>query len=143
VVLMHMQGEGGAMSAQPRYGDVTAEVTAYLAERAQAAMTAGVAREAIWLDPGVGFGKTTEHSLELLGHLDRLTSLGFKTLLGVSRKRFIRGVDPSAERATDRLGGSIAGALIGAEAGVSALRVHDVRETAQALKVWAATRGAS
>lgn len=140
VVLMHMQGQGGVMSADPAYDDVVAEVAAYLADRAQAALAAGVAGDAIWLDPGIGFGKTTGHSLALLRHLDRITALGFKTLLGVSRKRFIQAVDPSAERATDRLGGSIACAVIGAEAGVHAVRVHDVGQTAQALKVWAAVK---
>jgi dihydropteroate synthase len=142
VMLMHLQGQGGVMSAQPAYNDVVAEVTDYLAARAQAAIAAGVERDAIWLDPGIGFGKTTEHSLALMAHLKRVTALGFKTLLGVSRKRFIQAVDPSAETAADRLGGSLACALIGAEAGVSAVRVHDVRETVQALKVWAAVRGA-
>jgi dihydropteroate synthase len=140
VVLMHMQGQGGVMSAHPAYDDVVGEVTGYLASRAQAAITAGVAADAIWLDPGIGFGKTTEHSLALLAGLDRLTALGFNTLLGVSRKRFIQAIDPMAEQASDRLGGSIACALMGAEAGVSAVRVHDVNQTVQALKVWAAVR---
>jgi dihydropteroate synthase len=138
VVLMHMQGQGGVMSAHPVYGDVVGEVSTYLAARAAAALAAGVAADAIWLDPGIGFGKTTEHSLALIARLDRLTALGFKTLLGVSRKRFIQAIDPVAEKAVHRLGGSIACALIGAAAGVSAVRVHDVRETVQALKVWAA-----
>ena len=105
-------------------------------------MAAGVKREAIWLDPGVGFGKSTAHSLALMAHLDRLTGLGFKTLLGVSRKRFIQAVDPTAVQAVDRLGGSLACAVIGAEADVDAVRVHDVRETVQALKVWAAVKDA-
>ena len=130
------------MSADPTYDDVVVEVTGYLADRAKAAMAAGVAGDAIWLDPGIGFGKTTAHSLALLAHLDRVTALGFKTLLGVSRKRFIQALDPSAEKAVDRMGGSIACAVIGAEAGVDAVRVHDVGETAQALKVWAAVQGA-
>jgi dihydropteroate synthase len=142
VVLMHMQGERGFMSAEPAYGDVAAEVADYLAERARAAMAAGVAGDAIWLDPGIGFGKTAAHNLTLLANLDRVTALGFKTLLGVSRKRFIQTVDPSAEKADDRLGGSIACAVIGAQAGVSAVRVHDVRQTVQALKVWAAVKDA-
>jgi dihydropteroate synthase len=142
VMLMHLQGQGGVMSAHPAYDDVVAEVTDYLADRAQAAIAAGVERDAIWLDPGIGFGKTAEHSLALMAHLGRVTALGFKTLLGVSRKRFIQTIDPSAETAVDRLGGSLACALIGAEAGVSAVRVHDVRDTVQALKVWAAVRGA-
>lgn len=140
VVLMHMQGEPGTMQRSPHYDDVTGEVKAQLMGRAEAAMAAGVRREAIWLDPGIGFGKTLEHNLALLRDLQPLGALGFRILLGVSRKSFIRAIDPSAEKAADRLGGSIACAMIGAEAGVTAVRVHDVRETAQALKVWAAVR---
>jgi dihydropteroate synthase len=141
VILMHMQGEPGTMQHNPIYADVVGEVAAFLAKRAEAAMAAGVKRESIWLDPGIGFGKTLEHNLDLLAHLDRLKTLDFRTVLGVSRKRFLRAIDPAAVEAGDRLGGSIAGALIGADAGMDALRVHDVRETAQALTTWAAVRG--
>jgi dihydropteroate synthase len=141
VVLMHMQGEPGTMQQNPHYADVTEEVRSHLLARAEAAMEAGVRPDAIWLDPGIGFGKTLEHNLALLRDLPALGALGFRTLLGVSRKSFIRAVDPAAIQAVDRLGGSIACALIGADAGVGAVRVHDVRETAQALKVWAAVRG--
>lgn len=138
VVLMHMQGEPRTMQAEPRYDDVVAEVAAFLAGRAEAAMAAGVARERIWLDPGVGFGKhMIHHNLPLLAGLETIVALGFPVLLGVSRKAFIGALDDSA-KAGDRLGGSIAGALAGAAAGVAAVRVHDVRETVQALKVWAA-----
>ncbi len=143
VALMHMQGDPRTMQADPHYDDVVAEVTAFLAARAEAAMAAGVKREAIWLDPGIGFGKDKagqppEHNLALLTNLDRIVALGFPVLLGVSRKRFIRAIDPAATDAADRLGGSLAAALWGASQGVAALRVHDVRETVQALKVWAA-----
>ena len=138
VVLMHMRGTPLTMLSQARYDDVTAEVTAFLCERAEAAMAAGVARGKIWLDPGLGFAKTAEHSLTLLRNLDRIVALGFPVLLGASRKSYLKAVDPSAASADDRLGGSIATALIGAQAGVAAVRVHDVRETAQALAVWAA-----
>jgi dihydropteroate synthase len=138
VVLMHMQGEPRTMQSEPRYDDVVAEVAAFLAARAEAAMAAGVAREKIWLDPGVGFGKhMTRHNLPLLAGLERIVALGFPVLLGVSRKSFIGRLDDGAA-ADQRLGGSIAGALWGAAAGVAAVRVHDVRETAQALRVWAA-----
>jgi dihydropteroate synthase len=137
VVLMHMQGEPGTMQAEPRYDDVVAEVAAFLAGRAQAAQAAGVARERIWLDPGVGFGKhMIRHNLPLLAGLDRIVALGFPVLLGVSRKSFIGAVDGGGVPADRRLGGSIAGALWGAAAGVAAVRVHDVRETVQALRVW-------
>jgi dihydropteroate synthase len=138
VVLMHMQGEPGTMQAEPHYGDVVEEVAAFLARRAAAAMAAGVAQDRIWLDPGVGFGKhRIRHNLPLIAGLDRIVALGFPVLLGVSRKSFIGALDDGAA-ADQRLGGSIAGALAGAAAGVAAVRVHDVRETVQALRVWQA-----
>jgi len=138
VVLMHMQGEPRTMQAEPRYADVAAEVAEFLNARAEAAMAAGVAREKIWLDPGVGFGKhITGHNLPLLAGLDRIVALGFPVLLGVSRKSFIGALSGGAGPEA-RLGGSIAGALWGAAAGVAAVRVHDVRETVQALTVWRA-----
>jgi len=138
VVLMHMQGEPGTMQAEPRYDDVVAEVAQFLAARAEAAMAAGVARDRIWLDPGIGFGKhPTRHNLPLLAGLDRIVALGFPVLLGASRKAFIGALDGGAG-ADRRLGGSIAAALAGASAGVAAVRVHDVRETVQALAVQAA-----
>jgi dihydropteroate synthase len=140
VVLMHMRGEPGTMQHNPVYADVVGEVAAFLGARAETAMAAGVRREAIWLDPGIGFGKTLEHNLDLLAHLDRLKALGLRTVLGVSRKRFLRAIDPTATDAADRLGGSLAAALTGAQAGMDALRVHDVRETVQALQVWDAIR---
>ena len=143
VILMHMQGEPQTMQLDPRYDDVVAEVCAFLAGRAEAAMKAGVAQGNIWLDPGIGFGKTTEHNLKLLAHLDQLAALGFPLVLGVSRKRFIRAIDPAGEDASDRLGGSLAGVLWGAAHGVAALRVHDVLPTVQALKVWTAISEAS
>ena len=139
VVLMHMKGEPATMQAEPTYDDVVTEVCAFLAARAQAAMAAGVARERIWLDPGVGFGKhMTRHNLPLLRGLEAVVSLGFPVLLGVSRKSFIGAVDGGGRGPDARLGGSIAGALWGAQAGVAAVRVHDVRETVQALRVWTA-----
>lgn len=138
VVLMHMQGEPRTMQAEPRYDDVVAEVAAFLFARAEAAMVAGVARGKIWLDPGIGFGKDPlRHNLPLLAGLDRIVALGFPVLLGASRKAFIGALDPGAT-VDQRLGGSIAAALAGASAGVAAVRVHDVRETVQALTVQAA-----
>jgi dihydropteroate synthase len=137
VVLMHMQGEPQTMQAEPHYDDVVAEVAGFLAGRAEAAMAAGVARARIWLDPGVGFGKhMIRHNLPLLAGLERIVGLGFPVLLGVSRKSFIGALDGGGRDADERLGGSIAGALWGAAAGVAAVRVHDVRETVQALRVW-------
>ena len=138
VVLMHMLGEPGTMQDAPRYDDVAGEVEAFLLARAAIAMAAGVAREKIWLDPGVGFGKTLDHNLALLRALPRLVALGFPVVLGASRKRFIAAIDPAATDPADRLGGSLAVALEGARAGVAAVRVHDVAETRQALAVQAA-----
>ena len=146
VCLMHMQGDPRTMQQDPRYDDVVEEVTAFLLQRIQAAAEAGVGGDRLWLDPGIGFGKDKgmvadawpTHNLELLRRLDRLVGTGFPVLLGVSRKRFIRTIDATAVEASDRLGGSLAGALWGAAQGVAAVRVHDVRETVQALEVWAA-----
>ncbi len=138
VVLMHMQGEPRSMQVEPRYDDVLAEVGDYLLARAEAAMAAGVDRNRITLDPGIGFGKTMEHNLALIAGLGQLGVHGFPVLLGASRKRMIRNIDPSATEATDRLGGSIALALEGARRGAAIVRVHDVRETVQALAVQAA-----
>ena len=138
VVLMHMQGEPATMQRDPRYEDVVAEVVAWLAARADVAVAAGVARERIWLDPGIGFGKTLAHNLALLGALDRLVALGFPVVLGASRKGMIRRLDPTADDPLDRLGGSLAMAVAGARSGCAMVRVHDVRETVQALKVMAA-----
>jgi dihydropteroate synthase len=133
VVLSHMQGDPASMQNAPHYDDVVAEVSQSLLARAQVAMTAGVRKERIWLDPGIGFGKTLAHNLQLLAGLDRLVGLGFPVLLGASRKGFIRAVDPAAASADNRLGGSLAAALAGAAAGVAMVRVHDVAETVQAL----------
>ena len=142
VVIMHMKGEPRTMQAQPEYQDVVAEVVGWLSERAEAAMAAGVARDKIWLDPGIGFGKTLAHNLALTAHLDRLIGLGFPVLYAASRKRTIAAIDPSASDPADRLGGSLALALEGARRGARMVRVHDVRETVQALKVWEAVEAA-
>ena len=146
VCLMHMQGDPRTMQQDPRYDDVVEEVMGFMFDRIQTAAEAGVAGDRIWLDPGIGFGKDKgtaadawpTHNLELLRRLDRMVGTGFPVLLGVSRKRFIRTIDETAVQASDRLGGSLAGALWGSAQGVAAIRVHDVRETVQALKVWAA-----
>jgi len=143
VVLMHMKGAPKTMQDDPRYDDVVAEVVAYLAARAEAALAAGVAGEKIWLDPGIGFAKTTEHNLTLTARLEALVELGFPVLYAASRKRTIQGVDATAVAATDRLGGSLALALEGARRGARMVRVHDVRETVQALKVQAAVANAA
>ncbi|WBQ10128.1 dihydropteroate synthase [Hyphomonadaceae bacterium ML37] len=138
VCLMHMQGEPRTMQDAPRYDDVVTDVARFLGQRAGAAMAAGVAREHILLDPGIGFGKTLAHNLALLGALEHFAGLGLPILVGASRKRFIAGIDPTATEPADRLGGSLAVALHAARAGVAMVRVHDVRETVQALDVQAA-----
>jgi dihydropteroate synthase len=140
---MHMLGEPGTMQVEPRYDDVTAEVAAFLADRAAAAITAGVSREAIWLDPGIGFGKTVTHNLTLLAGLEAIVALGFPVVLGVSRKRFISALDPATADADHRLGGSLAAGLAGVAKGAGILRVHDVRQTVQALAVASAIEAAS
>ena len=142
VVLMHMKGEPRTMQDAPAYADVVAEVAAWLLARAKAAMAAGVARERIWLDPGIGFGKMAAHNLALTAHLDRLAATGFPILYGASRKRTIQSIDPTATDAGDRLGGSLALALEAGRRGASIVRVHDVRETVQALAVQAAVGAA-
>ncbi len=114
VVLMHMQVEPGTMQAAPRYGDVVAEVAAFLALRADAAVAAGVARDRIWLDPGFGFGKTPAHNLALIRNLPTLAALGFPVLVGASRKSSIVRIAGDGADEAHRLGGSIALALAAA-----------------------------
>jgi dihydropteroate synthase len=135
VVLMHMRGEPRTMQTAPRYDEVVSEVADFLVARAEAAMAAGVAREKIWLDPGIGFGKTAEHSLTLLRHLGRIVALGYPVLVGVSRKSSIARIAGDRSTEDQRLGGSIAAALAAARAGAAMVRVHDVTETRQALAV--------
>ncbi len=136
VVLMHMRGNPQTMQGRPQYKNVTGEVMSYLKSRVSAAVKAGVEREKIILDPGIGFGKRLEDNLDLLQHLDDFHMLGRPLLLGASRKSFIGEIDGSA--VGERLGGSIASALWAASMGASIIRVHDVKETVQALKVWQA-----
>ncbi|HWF78032.1 MAG TPA: dihydropteroate synthase [Caulobacteraceae bacterium] len=138
VVLMHMQGEPRTMQKQPRYDDVVAEVAAFLAVRAEAAIAAGVAREHIWVDPGFGFGKTPAHNLDLVRGLPQIAALGFRVVFGASRKSSIPKIAGDRSGAEQRLGGSIALALAAAKGGAAMLRVHDVAETRQALAVAAA-----
>ena len=142
VILMHMQGEPRTMQVDPRYDDVEAEVTGFLLDRSRAAEAGGVARERLWLDPGLGFGKTVQHNLVLIAGLRGLVAKGYPVLLAASRKRFIAALDPSQTEPDQRLGGSIAAMLAGAQAGCAMVRVHDVAASVQALKVWAAIRQA-
>jgi dihydropteroate synthase len=139
LVLMHMQGEPRTMQERPVYEDVVDDVKAFLAERLAVAVAAGVAEERVWLDPGIGFGKTLEHNLELLRRLGELGELGRPLVIGASRKSFIGKVDGSA--VDERLGGTIASSVIAAAEGADVLRVHDVAEVAQAIKVSTAVLG--
>jgi dihydropteroate synthase len=139
LVLMHMQGDPRTMQADPTYDDVVEDVKAFLAERLEAALAAGVEEGLVWLDPGIGFGKTLEHNLELLRRLGELRELGRPLVIGTSRKSFIGKVDGSA--VDDRLGGTIASTVLAAVEGAEVLRVHDVGEMAQALKVAGAILG--
>jgi dihydropteroate synthase len=134
VVLMHMLGDPRTMQNDPHYDDVVAEVIAFLRERVAAAEAKGV--EDIWVDPGIGFGKTLAHNLALLNAIGRMRDeIGKPIIIGASRKSFIAKIDPKSEAGAGRLGGSIAAALQAAQAGTDMLRVHDVAETVQALKV--------
>jgi dihydropteroate synthase len=141
VVLMHMQGEPRTMQVEPHYDDVVAEVIAYLRARVIEADARGV--DDIWVDPGIGFGKTVAHNLALLNAVGRIgRETGRPVVIGASRKRFIASIDERARDASkDRLGGSVAAALIATQNGAAMVRVHDVAETVQALKLWRATRG--
>jgi dihydropteroate synthase len=139
VVLMHMLGNPRTMQENPTYGDVVDEVKAFLAERLQAAVEAGIAEQRVWLDPGIGFGKTAAHNLELLRRLGELRELGRPLVVGASRKSFIGRIDGSA--ASERLGGTIAASILAAAEGAEVLRVHDVAEVGQALAVTTAILG--
>jgi dihydropteroate synthase len=139
VVLMHMRGEPRTMQDDPRYDDVVAEVKGFLAERLDYAVAAGIAAEDVWLDPGIGFGKTAAHNMELLRRLRELGDLGRPLVVGTSRKSFIGRVDGSL--AGERLGGTIASSVLAAAEGAAVLRVHDVAEVGQALAVTAAILG--
>lgn len=137
--LMHMQGEPRTMQDAPRYGDVVAEVRAFLASRAAACAAAGIARDRLVVDPGFGFGKTLEHNLALLAALPRLAADGLPLLVGLSRKRMIGALTGRADG--ERLAGSLAAAIVAAGRGARIIRAHDVRETVDALAVVAAAGG--
>lgn len=133
VVAMHMLGDPKTMQQHPRYSDVVGEVRAFLAERVKVLETAGVASDAIAIDPGLGFGKRLEHNLTLLRGLDRLVELGHPVVVGVSRKSFIEklaGGEPG-----ERLSGSLAAATLAVSKGAHVIRAHDVRETVRAMRV--------
>jgi dihydropteroate synthase len=138
VVLMHMQGTPQTMQAQPRYDDVVREVREFLAERIEFAVAHGIGREQIAIDPGIGFGKTVEHNLELLNRLEELRMLGCPVLVGASRKSFIGRI--TGREPGGRLAGSLAVAGWAAARGARILRVHDVAETRDVVRLIEAIR---
>ena len=134
VCLMHMQGEPRTMQAEPRYADVVTEVRDFLVGRAQACEAAGIARARIVIDPGFGFGKTVAHNLALLRGLRVLAETGYPVLAGLSRKSMLGGF--AGRDVNERAAASVAAALAAVARGAGIVRVHDVRETVDALKVW-------
>jgi dihydropteroate synthase len=138
VCLMHMQGAPRTMQVNPSYGDVVAEVSAFLRERAQAVEAAGVARGRIVIDPGFGFGKKAGHNLELLRRLGEIASLGYPVLAGLSRKSTLGAI--TGRPPSERTAASVAAALLAVEGGARIVRVHDVAATKDALAIWSAVR---
>ncbi len=141
VVLMHMLGTPRTMQDDPRYGDVVAEILEFLARRVAVAEGAGISRDRIWIDPGIGFGKTVEHNLTLLAATDRFAATGLRVMVGPSRKGFIGKLDGGAPE-RDRTGGTIAACLAASDGGAGMVRVHDVAPVSQAIKVSRAIDGA-
>ena len=136
VILMHAQGTPETMQDAPSYVDPVADILSWLEQRIDAVCAVGVERSAITLDPGIGFGKRQSDNLAIFKHLERFKALGCPILMGASRKSFIGRIDGSS--ADDRIGGSIAAALWSVKMGASILRVHDVAQTVQAVRVWEA-----
>lgn len=137
VYLMHMQGNPQSMQDNPFYNNVLDDVLHYLKERLDACIGAGIKQDNIILDPGIGFGKSLEHNLLLLRNISKFHELGCEILLGTSRKRFIAALS-HGEPPEDRIGGSLSSVIWGASQGVQIVRVHDVKETVQALKTYKA-----
>lgn len=134
VCLMHKQGNPQTMQQQPQYDDVVAEVGAFLCARIAAAEAGGIAHERIVIDPGFGFGKTLAHNLDLLRHLDKLREPGVPVLAGLSRKSMLGAI--TGQDVDHRVSASVAAALIAVQRGAAIVRVHDVRETVDTLKIW-------
>jgi dihydropteroate synthase len=135
--LMHMLGEPRTMQQDPRYDDVVSDVKAFLEERLAAATNAGIAEDKVQLDPGIGFGKTLQHNLQLLARLDEIAAIGRPVVLGTSRKSFLGKL--TGRDVTERIYGTVATCVLGYERGARVFRVHDVAAVEDALKVTAAT----
>lgn len=142
VILMHMQGAPRTMQAAPHYEDVVAEVEAFLLARAEAVIKAGVGRDRIWIDPGIGFGKSLDHNLDLIRATRRLSGHGFPLVMAASNKRFIADLEDrlrrNASEPDQRTGGTVAVHLWAALQGAAMVRVHDVRDFRQAMDLWRA-----
>jgi dihydropteroate synthase len=138
--LAHMRGEPRTMQSEARYDDVVGEVKRFLEERLAFAVAEGIPEDHIWLDPGIGFGKTVEHNLELLRRLDEVVAIGRPVVIGTSRKSFL-GKLAGGRGEDERLPGTIATNVIALERGARVFRVHDVRPVADALAIAAATVG--
>jgi len=134
VVLMHIQGTPATMQIEPRYKNVVDEVLKFLLERAKRAEKLGIKRESIFIDPGIGFGKTAEHNLEILRSIDRFVKSGYRVLMGTSRKAFLEKIT-GKENPAERIFGTAATVALCAAAGVSVVRVHDVAQMIDVIKV--------
>ena len=141
ICLMHMLGEPRTMQKSPEYANVVADVRDFLADRVSAVRAGGIARERICIDPGIGFGKTPDHNMQLLRELQELTSLGYPVLFGASRKSTLGVI--TGRPVEGRLAASLAMALLAFERGASIMRVHDVAQTRDVLAIWLALRGLS
>jgi dihydropteroate synthase len=137
--LMHMRGDPRTMQDDPRYDDVVHEVREFLEQRLAFALAQGIPEERVWLDPGIGFGKTLAHNLELLRRLDEIVAVGRPVIVGTSRKRFIGSLTGGGE--LDRTAGGVAADVLAFQRGAHMFRVHDVSQTRDALTVAAATVG--
>jgi dihydropteroate synthase len=139
IVLMHMQRDPQTMQFDPHYQDVIAEVRAFLQERASLLEDQGVAKNRIAIDPGFGFGKSLEHNLKMLADFDQFSQLGYPVLAGISRKSMLGKL--TGRDTNDRVAPSVAAAILAADRGARIIRVHDVQETVDSLKLWEAIQG--
>lgn len=140
IVLMHMQGIPSNMQENPSYNAVIDEIKSYLLKRIETCINAGVSKKRICIDPGIGFGKTVDHNLEIFANLSDFAEIGYPILIGASRKSFIEHICQNGTEPKQRLAGSIAAALVSIDKGAKIIRTHDVFETIQAIKVWESIR---
>lgn len=141
VILMHMQGSPEQMQKNPNYVDCVTEIDRFFGERIEFCMQAGIEKSKLILDPGIGFGKRLSDNLEIIAQLSTFKKHNLPLMIGASRKSFISMLNPASENAADRLGGSLAAAVLAVQGGANIVRAHDVRETVEALKITQAVRG--